>query len=535
MKIKKVEIENFVNLEKTLKPIKFSSQLKLLNFIIGENGAGKSSWINVLKEAIGGVRTDAFTFDNFNIEFEHHEPIRLTNIAKIKNFYAEYIEEFYNEGGFGSSVNENSYKTQYMDVNSPSTEYIDIMKKAIINVMQNNYGVTKNIDDMKSLNMKHAVGGASYYSFSNFISGINNLIIKQIPTSEATNQQKTDFATNIYNKLSSKDTDLREGAYGAGFHDIIETYSWLTLDEKKRIIDLIDKWCKHAHEINMYLNTVFFPLKPRFDLLSQIEFIHSERIVADALKREKIDNLNLKNIQSPLYYEYKKNHDDFLIFHNDAKNKLLENLKTEVNDNLYMLSTQEPFKINEKQKEYIEEMLNNSSNIELDFIRKIFSSKKDVSQTIIAWITQNDNLIKTIGRIDKMATEINECIDRINYFLQDTFECKIVLNNNKICVENKIYANSTNVVGPNFKYTSVNDFKFSSGQKSIIYILSNLFLTDKHIYVIDEPELGLSIIWQDKLKKVFTEMIGKKKQLIVITHSDYIYSRKRKDICEIPF
>lgn len=65
----------------------------------------------------------------------------------------------------------------------------------------------------------------------------------------------------------------------------------------------------------------------------------------------------------------------------------------------------------------------------------------------------------------------------------------------------------------------------SSGEKQIVSLFANLYLTDqvKFIILFDEPELSLSIEWQERLIKDIYES-DKVGFLMAVTHSPFILS-----------
>lgn len=67
----------------------------------------------------------------------------------------------------------------------------------------------------------------------------------------------------------------------------------------------------------------------------------------------------------------------------------------------------------------------------------------------------------------------------------------------------------------------------SSGEKQILSIFSELYLenTEEMIYIIDEPELSLSIVWQKEiLMDIYNS--GKVALLIATTHSPFIFKNE---------
>ncbi|MDO4640074.1 MAG: AAA family ATPase [Leptotrichia hongkongensis] len=65
--------------------------------------------------------------------------------------------------------------------------------------------------------------------------------------------------------------------------------------------------------------------------------------------------------------------------------------------------------------------------------------------------------------------------------------------------------------------------KFSSGEKNIIFLFLNLIFIDADIYLIDEPEVSLSLSFQKRIVGDIFEVI-KGKSVIIATHAPYIYS-----------
>lgn len=72
--------------------------------------------------------------------------------------------------------------------------------------------------------------------------------------------------------------------------------------------------------------------------------------------------------------------------------------------------------------------------------------------------------------------------------------------------------------------------KLSSGEKQIISILANMYLnfTKNIVFLIDEPELSLSIYWQEELLPSILRAPSCK-QLIAVTHSPFIFNN---ELCE---
>lgn len=110
---------------------------------------------------------------------------------------------------------------------------------------------------------------------------------------------------------------------------------------------------------------------------------------------------------------------------------------------------------------------------------------------------------------------------------------------NKYLTEKEFYFDESNVtlkIYRNFKSelipTEENEVKLSqlsSGEKQIVSIFSQVYLNvdSRFIILLDEPELSLSIFWQENL---LPDLIGSNKVdfLMAVTHSPFIFGQKLK-------
>lgn len=64
--------------------------------------------------------------------------------------------------------------------------------------------------------------------------------------------------------------------------------------------------------------------------------------------------------------------------------------------------------------------------------------------------------------------------------------------------------------------------KFSSGERNIIFLFFNLIFTDADMYLIDEPEVSLSLSFQQRIVGDIFD-VTKGKSVIIATHAPYIY------------
>lgn len=77
--------------------------------------------------------------------------------------------------------------------------------------------------------------------------------------------------------------------------------------------------------------------------------------------------------------------------------------------------------------------------------------------------------------------------------------------------------------------------ELASGEKKLVLLFSMLLLNDNLTVLIDEPELSLSIVWQENLLSDILQYGGKNK-IIIATHSPYLVSKPelQSDILFLP-
>ncbi|MCP4337075.1 MAG: AAA family ATPase [Mycoplasma sp.] len=111
-----------------------------------------------------------------------------------------------------------------------------------------------------------------------------------------------------------------------------------------------------------------------------------------------------------------------------------------------------------------------------------------------------------------LMKKINDFISNINdYFLDNSKKIWFDSKELSVFIEDKNHSNPI----------KIEEYNFSSGEKQIITILFNLSFHEKEnlLILIDEPELSLSIDWQEKLYKTISKF--KNSQIIAVTHSPF--------------
>ncbi|WP_444666811.1 AAA family ATPase [Flavobacterium columnare] len=113
--------------------------------------------------------------------------------------------------------------------------------------------------------------------------------------------------------------------------------------------------------------------------------------------------------------------------------------------------------------------------------------------------------------------------DKELIYNKDEFKVEIILNKN---INNKQRIRQLFLDLNVAKEDKMNRIEFkdlSSGEKQIISLFTHLVLSDKDYYIIiDEPELSLSVPWQERFLNDILEL-QKCKGLLAVTHSPFIF------------
>ncbi len=72
--------------------------------------------------------------------------------------------------------------------------------------------------------------------------------------------------------------------------------------------------------------------------------------------------------------------------------------------------------------------------------------------------------------------------------------------------------------------SKVDFLNLSSGEKRLIIIFLNLIFSEEDIILIDEPEISLSIDYQNKvIGHIMDIALEERKKIMIATHAPYIY------------
>lgn len=142
------------------------------------------------------------------------------------------------------------------------------------------------------------------------------------------------------------------------------------------------------------------------------------------------------------------------------------------------------------------------------------SERDHNKNTLLYFLSQ---LSKVIEQTRQIEAVIEKFVEKVNRYLGSTSDDKLLEydpEKMKVSVKN------------NWTLEEVKFNDLSSGEKQVISLLSYLFLDDsKKIILVDEPELSLSIDWQEQ---ILVDMVSAESchQLFAITHSPFIFDNE---------
>ena len=158
---------------------------------------------------------------------------------------------------------------------------------------------------------------------------------------------------------------------------------------------------------------------------------------------------------------------------------------------------------------------NNLIASDIKIIEDIYDSeakKNENKNMLLYFLSQLSNVIDQTRQLELV---IELFVDHVNKYLSSTSDKKVIEYNSekmKVLVKNT-WTNQE---------VKFNDL--SSGEKQVISLLYHLFLFEsKKIVLIDEPELSLSIKWQERILEDIANA-SSCHQLLAITHSPFVFN-----------
>ena len=233
------------------------------------------------------------------------------------------------------------------------------------------------------------------------------------------------------------------------------------------------------------------------DLLSDAEYL------ADRIKRLSRNNeyMNSKNIDSfdRLSYE--------II---DVQNYLRSNMSSIIFDNREISSNRTMLSRNKKQiLKNIQTNTVHYFSIELENNVRIFDIIKE------HYLNINKEMLSNLWNksSDVTVERINETVNKVHYFNSiikkyEDINLSIDINGGCIFTKNKDMLQFN---------------QFSSGEKRLITLFLSLIFIKANTFLIDEPELSLSLNYQSKIVKDMLDTVGSN-TIILATHAPFIFN-----------
>lgn len=140
------------------------------------------------------------------------------------------------------------------------------------------------------------------------------------------------------------------------------------------------------------------------------------------------------------------------------------------------------------------------------FFTEIRKQIHDLQSEIFSAIWESSgHQLEIVNKINKLQSNV----EQFNSVIKRYFDLKIELDKK----------------GEFLFYKSDNELdisKFSSGERNVIFLFLKLIFTDTDIYLIDEPEVSLSLSFQKRIIGDIFDVVGDRK-VIIATHAPYIY------------
>jgi hypothetical protein len=226
----------------------------------------------------------------------------------------------------------------------------------------------------------------------------------------------------------------------------------------------------------------------------------------------------------------------------DNKDEKRAIILSEVSNDLFSLIgmtttiTDDDLKLVQKAQAYEQKELENAFRLLKNI--KESSNKKQAEQAMLAIRQFKEKSIDTTNLSPIYASISKLCVQLVEANSELNEKEKPLYNFAKICTE--YLSDSGKIVkydNQNYTFDILSENKhkvelksLSSGEKQILSIFSDLYLGEyeNFAFIIDEPELSLSVRWQERF---LTDILntGKCSFLMAVTHSPFIYDNELDD------
>lgn len=291
----------------------------------------------------------------------------------------------------------------------------------------------------------------------------------------------------------------------------------------------ITSWVEYLNYLNQNpIRTMYFPTYRRIE-----EDIQNMGVSYDTDKKMKMVNFedefrSISTSVQMLKSGMRDVQDIILNIENKVKTASLESFNKVTGDMMtYLLKTDykyEEVKMTGEDTEKIEVILNRISNNNLkeevknEILDSLMNNTIDKKESLVFFI---NSLLRYYEQQEELESQIKGFVRTCNKYLVNK---RFVYNESEISifVENKI----------NKEIVELENL--SSGEKQVISIFALIYLDqldEKIFMLIDEPELSLSLIWQEMLlNDIYAS--DKVSYILAVTHSPFIYENLPEDCIE---
>ena len=255
------------------------------------------------------------------------------------------------------------------------------------------------------------------------------------------------------------------------------------------------------------------------ELLEDLSRYHTR---LNALLSERYKDFGLHVLSEMLY---SKEHDQL----KSIRNSMFHSLPTEAEKTQLLRAFEDAGLLNKQMRIRINEhfaaaeeglkRIRESENIRLDI--EDIHDIEDI--LVLPLIGRTKSMVNSAGELEEDREDILKPLRRYEKTVNSFLEGKSV----EVDESGKLKIESSSPSG-------LNPFILSSGEKQILILLTQALLRvdDPVVYIADEPELSLHVLWQEKLLNSLVTL-GGKIQVIVATHSPDIVGKFRDKVIKL--
>ena len=526
---------------------KFDTEIEIdkeLNILVGENGIGKSTILRICNYVLNNnyVELTKYYFNNIEIyDKKLTEPIVINHdfLFPDKEDLCEIIEEkdkdteerdkllkLINQLYKDDLLNEFLVYCYFDPSSSLSGKLENCLYKYASNRDKQMIYMKNILEDMRKEN-------------SNILKGIESFVNIDSYIKKDKNCYYIDFVENY--KIENK--FFKEGHIGVGILDTetlvfegIYKYVYAGEDDENEILNIYEK-DKFINEVNKNMKLVENYKCKNYKIIE----IDIDNIINKLIKEKRID---INKLISYSYYSKEFINNIYLKINNlEEKYKdyyMAQQYGYAQSSNEYTPSIQEIQKIrnfyeNEENREkiinYILPLMPKDSPYEF-FITKAFSYREVNEKNYMFFrLYEIYNCI-----IENINNYKNERITKLEELLNKYIRSKeIRIKPTGIHIYDKEMDKNEDILKTNYDKNVELDF-LSAGEKKIVILLTLGMFVEDSIFIIDEIENSLSIIWQENIINDLIN-INKQNNLIIATQSAYALKNKeiQSSILFLPF